>query len=52
MKDISRVLKRGFALTIDYGYLREELFGPDRMKGTYKCIYRHTVSEEPLLPHR
>lgn len=47
MKDIARVLKRGFALTIDYGYLEEELFSPDRMKGTYKCIYRHTVSEEP-----
>jgi SAM-dependent MidA family methyltransferase len=47
MKDIARVLKKGFALTIDYGYLREELFSPDRMKGTYKCIYRHTISEEP-----
>ncbi|MEZ4546891.1 MAG: SAM-dependent methyltransferase [Thermodesulfobacteriota bacterium] len=34
MKDIARVLKRGFALTIDYGYLEEELFSPDRMKGT------------------
>ena len=47
MKGIARVLKKGFALTIDYGYLREELLSPDRMKGTYKCIYRHTVSEEP-----
>lgn len=47
MKGIARVLKSGFALTIDYGYLRQELFSPDRMKGTYKCIYRHTVSEEP-----
>ncbi|MCL4243874.1 MAG: SAM-dependent methyltransferase [Candidatus Dadabacteria bacterium] len=47
VKDIARVIKKGFALTIDYGYLREELYGPDRMKGTYKCIYRHTASEEP-----
>lgn len=49
VKDIARVLKRGFVLTIDYGYLAEELFGPDRMKGTYKCIYRHTVSEDPYV---
>ncbi|HML95565.1 MAG TPA: SAM-dependent methyltransferase [Thermodesulfobacteriota bacterium] len=49
LEDIARVLKKGFALTIDYGYLRDELFGPDRMKGTYKCIYRHTVSEDPYI---
>jgi SAM-dependent MidA family methyltransferase len=47
VKNIARVLKRGFVLTIDYGYLAEELYSPDRMKGTYKCIYRHTVSEDP-----
>ncbi len=47
MNDIARVLKRGFVLTIDYGYLSEELFSPERMKGTYKCIHRHTVSEDP-----
>lgn len=49
VKDIARVLKRGFVLTIDYGYLAEELFSPDRMKGTYKCVYRHTVSEDPYI---
>jgi len=47
IKNIARVLKRGFVLTIDYGYLAEELFSPGRMKGTYKCIYRHTISEDP-----
>jgi len=47
LRDIARVLKRGFVLTIDYGYLAEELFSPDRMKGTYKCIYRHSISEDP-----
>lgn len=47
IKNIARVLKRGFVLTIDYGYLAEELFSPGRMKGTYKCTYRHTVSEDP-----
>jgi len=47
LNDIARVLKRGFVLTIDYGYLAEELFSPGRMKGTYKCIHRHTLSEDP-----
>ena len=49
VKDIVQVLKRGFVLTIDYGYLAGELFSPDRMKGTYKCIYRHTLSEDPYI---
>lgn len=40
-------LERGFVLTIDYGYLTEELYTPQRKAGTLLCYYKHTTSENP-----
>ncbi len=40
-------MKRGFVLTIDYGYLAEELYAPHRREGTLLCYYRHRTSEDP-----
>jgi len=45
---VSRCLKRGFALTIDYGYLARELFAPYRREGTLLCYYHHRTSENPF----
>lgn len=42
-------LERGFVLTIDYGYLAPELYGPMRQNGTLLCYYRHTIEENPYL---
>ncbi len=47
LKQINETLQEGFILTIDYGYLAPELFNPNRMKGTYKCINKHQINEEP-----
>ena len=44
---VSRCLKRGFALTIDYGYLALELFAPYRREGTLLCYYQHRTTENP-----
>ena len=44
---VSRCLKRGFVLTIDYGYLARELFAPYRREGTLLCYYQHRTSENP-----
>jgi SAM-dependent MidA family methyltransferase len=44
---VSRCLKRGFILTIDYGYLARELFAPYRSEGTLLCYYQHRASENP-----
>lgn len=49
LNEIDRVLRKGFVLTIDYGYLNDELFSPERMKGTYKCIHNHSINEAPLI---
>ena len=42
-------LERGFILTIDYGYLAPELYGPMRLNGTLLCYYRHTTEENPYI---
>jgi SAM-dependent MidA family methyltransferase len=40
-------LERGFVLTIDYGYLTEELYASQRRDGTLLCYHRHHTSEDP-----
>jgi len=47
MKEVGRSLKRGFVITMDYGYPAEELYSPSRQNGTLLCYYRHTVRENP-----
>ncbi len=46
---VANSLERGFVLTIDYGYLAQELYGPMRKNGTLLCYYRHTVEENPYI---
>jgi SAM-dependent MidA family methyltransferase len=47
MENVARCLERGFILTIDYGYLAEELYAPYRREGTLLCYFQHQVSENP-----
>jgi SAM-dependent MidA family methyltransferase len=44
---VARCLKKGFVLTIDYGYLANELYGPRRRQGTLLCYHQHRTSENP-----
>ena len=39
------LINRGFVVTVDYGYPREELFRPDRLKGTWFCYRKHEAHE-------
>jgi len=43
---IADKLKKGYVITIDYGYPSKELYKPYRMKGTLLCYYKHRYSEE------
>jgi SAM-dependent MidA family methyltransferase len=43
----AKALQRGFILTIDYGYLTEELYSPQRKEGTLLCYHKHTTGEDP-----
>ncbi len=43
-----RALDRGFVLVIDYGYCREDYYGPRRTAGTLTCYHGHRKSYDPL----
>lgn len=45
---VSDVLDNGFVLTIDYGFDRQELYKPERVEGSLRCYYQHTLSQNPL----
>jgi SAM-dependent MidA family methyltransferase len=47
MERVALILRKGFVLTIDYGYLAEELYAPYRRQGTLLCYYRHQTSDNP-----
>ncbi len=49
LQEVVRVLAKGVVITIDYGYLAEELFSPVRPRGTLLCYYKHTTSENPYI---
>ena len=47
LDEASRVLKRGLALTLDYGHLAPDLYSPPRARGTLRCYYGHTLTGNP-----
>ncbi|KIH77031.1 SAM-dependent methyltransferase, MidA family [Geoalkalibacter ferrihydriticus] len=48
MEELAGKLRRGFVMTIDYGYPAAELYSPLRRNGTLMCYHRHQSSENPL----
>ena len=47
VRNISSCLSRGFVITIDYGYLAEDLYSEERYSGTLMCYYEHATNENP-----
>lgn len=47
MEEIACWLKRGFLLTIDYGYPSAELYHAYRRNGTLLCYRQHQVNDNP-----
>jgi len=45
IKKIARKLKKGYVISIDYGFPSAELYKYYRMRGTLLCYYRHRYSE-------
>jgi SAM-dependent MidA family methyltransferase len=48
IKEIAATLKKGFVLTIDYGYTASELYHPGKYDGTLVCYHNHTINDQPL----
>jgi SAM-dependent MidA family methyltransferase len=45
MRAVGRAVRRGFVLTIDYGYPANELYDPLRRRGTLLAYHRHQTNE-------
>ena len=44
---VSRCLKQGYLLTIDYGYPAEKYYNPQRYAGTLQCYVEHQRHNDP-----
>ena len=49
IKEIADSLHRGFMMTIDYGFLSDELYSAERKTGTLACYYKHAVNFDPYV---
>jgi SAM-dependent MidA family methyltransferase len=49
LKGVAASLRKGYVITIDYGYLAPELYGRMRMNGTLLCYFRHQIEEDPYI---
>lgn len=49
IKSMASILNSGAILLIDYGFMREEYYHPDRSMGTLMCHYRHHAHADPLI---
>jgi SAM-dependent MidA family methyltransferase len=47
MKEIGAALKKGFVMTIDYGYIAPDLYQKKMPDGTLKCYHKHQLSNNP-----
>lgn len=47
MRQVAEIIKRGFVLTIDYGYTAADLYNPSRHAGTFLCYHKHQTNDEP-----
>jgi SAM-dependent MidA family methyltransferase len=48
MSRAARALRRGYVLTLDYGYNASQLYAPWRKRGTLLTFYRHTSGDDPF----
>jgi SAM-dependent MidA family methyltransferase len=47
MKEIASAMKRGYVITIDYGFPSAQLYNDKHCRGTLMCYNRHHVHEDP-----
>lgn len=49
IKSLSQTLQAGLILLIDYGYVQQEYFHPQRDQGTLMCHYQQLAHSDPFL---
>lgn len=48
IETLAQKLTRGYVLTVDYGYSRDEFYSPERTNGTLQCYAHHRIVPSPL----
>lgn len=46
---LAKIMEKGVALFIDYGFPRHEYYHPQRSEGTLMCHYRHRAHDDPFF---
>lgn len=49
LKQVATVMRKGYVLTIDYGYSKEELWRVERREGTLMCYSQHRAHTNPYI---
>ncbi len=49
LRSLSAALRLGALLLVDYGLPRRQLYFPERVAGTLRCIRRHHAHDDPYL---
>ena len=49
LQTLASKLKRGYVLTIDYGYEADKYYRPSRQLGTLQCYYQHRRHDNPYV---
>jgi SAM-dependent MidA family methyltransferase len=49
MKTVANKLRRGYVLTVDYGYPASRYYNRARSQGTLQCYYQHAHHNDPYL---
>jgi SAM-dependent MidA family methyltransferase len=46
---VAQKLKRGYIISIDYGYSADRYYNPMRSQGTLQCYYQHAHHNDPYI---
>jgi SAM-dependent MidA family methyltransferase len=49
LETVAQKLKRGYLLTIDYGYTAQRYYHPQRDRGTLQCYFQHRRHNNPYI---
>ncbi|MBI5141907.1 MAG: SAM-dependent methyltransferase [Nitrospirae bacterium] len=48
LREVAVTIKRGYVMTVDYGFSVHDYYSPERVTGTLLCYHRHQTNDEPL----
>lgn len=49
LEELGSLMEKGFVITVDYGYHKEDLWRPERRDGTLMCYFRHRAHGDPYV---